>query len=58
MVPSNETDPVNLVKQTIEKAKELRLVLADDDRAFCIFDTDINPSKNIQIKKSYRISTK
>ena len=46
VVPGNETDPVNLVKQTIEKSKELRLVLEDDDRAFCIFDTDVNPNKN------------
>ena len=51
VVPGNETDPVNLVKQTIEKVKELRLVLEDDDRAFCIFDTDVNPSKNVQIKE-------
>jgi len=58
VVPGNETDPVNLVKQTIEKAKELRLVLEDDDSAFCIFDTDVNPSKNIQIKQAIEIAQK
>lgn len=56
VVPGNETDPVNLVKQTIERAKELRLVLEDDDRAFCIFDTDVNPSKNIQIKEAIELA--
>lgn len=56
VVPGNETDPVNLVKQTIEKVKELRLILEDDDRAFCIFDTDINPSKNIQIKEALKLA--
>ena len=56
VVPGNETDPVNLVKQTIEKIKELKLVLEDDDRAFCIFDTDVNPSKNIQIKEAIKLA--
>ena len=56
VVPGNETDPVNLVKQTIDQAKELRLVLEDDDRAFCIFDTDVNPSKNTQIKEAIKLA--
>lgn len=56
VVPGNETDPVNLVKHTIEKVKELRLILEDDDRAFCIFDTDINPNKNKQIKESIELA--
>lgn len=52
VVPGNETDPVILVKQTIEKSKELKLDLNNDDRAYCIFDTDINTRKNIQIKQA------
>lgn len=56
VVPGNETDPLNLVKQTIERAKELRLVLDDDDRAFCILDTDVNPSKNTQIKEAIELA--
>lgn len=51
-VPGNETDPSNLVKQTIERVKELGLNLDDDDRAFCIFDTDIDIRKNKQIKEA------
>lgn len=39
VVPGNETDPVNLVKQTID-----------------IFDTDINISKNVQIKKAKELA--
>ena len=49
IVPGNETDPVNLVKQTIQKAKELELDLKGEDRAFCVFDTDVDPQKNLQI---------
>ena len=55
-VPGNETDPVNLVKQTIQNVKELKLDLDVDDRAFCIFDTDINPRKNIQIKEAIALA--
>lgn len=57
-VPGNETDPVSLVKQTIEKIKESRLVLEDDDRAFCIFDTDVDPSKNTQIREAIELAQK
>ena len=56
VVPGNETDPVNLVKQTIQKSKELRLDLDEDDRAFCVFDTDVNPSKNAQIKEAIELA--
>ena len=56
VVPGNETDPVNLVKQTIEKSKELRLVLEDDDRAFCVFDTDTNSKKNSQIREAIKLA--
>ncbi len=55
-VPGNETDPVNLVKQTIVKVKELGLDLNEDDMAYCIFDTDINPEKNIQISNAINLA--
>ncbi len=54
-VPGNETDPVNLVKQTIQSVRELKLDLDTDDRAFCIFDTDVNPQKNIQIREAIEL---
>ncbi len=55
-VPGNETDPVNLVEQTIDEVKESRLNLEDDDRAFCVFDTDVNSSKNSQIKAAIKLA--
>lgn len=56
MVPGSETDPVNLVKQTIQEVKKLGLDLNEDDRAYCIFDTDNNTSKNSQIKEAVMIA--
>ena len=58
IVPGNETDPLNLVKQTINAIKNKGLDLNDDDKAFCIFDTDINPIKNKQIKEAVKLSRK
>lgn len=55
-VPGNETDPLNLLKQTIASIKENGLDLTDDDRAFCIFDTDINPEKNKQIREAIELA--
>lgn len=52
LVPGNETDPLNLVRQTISSIKDNGLDLKDDDRAFCVFDTDTNSSKNSQIKEA------
>lgn len=56
MVPGSETDPVNIVKQTIQEVKKLGLDLNEDDRAYCIFDTDNNTSKNSQIKEAVMIA--
>ncbi len=58
VVFGNETDPVHLVNQTIKKKNDLGLDLETDDRAFCIFDTDIDPRKNIQIKEAIEIAHK
>ena len=49
LVPGNETDPINLVNKTIIKVKELGLNLEENDRAYCIFDTDLDERKNMQI---------
>ena len=56
VVPGNETDPVSLVKQTIKESNKLGLILDEDDRAFCIFDTDVNPQKNDQIKLAIELA--
>lgn len=55
-VPGNETDPINLVKQTIRKVRELALDLNDDDKAYCVFDADINKEKNIQIQNAVKLA--
>lgn len=58
IVPGNETDPVNLVKQTIQKKNELGLDLDADDRAFCIFDTDTKMQKEKQIIEAINLASK
>lgn len=55
-VPGSETDPINLVKQTIKKSSQLGLSLKEDDMAFCIIDTDTNPQKNQQIKEAVELA--
>lgn len=55
-VPGNETDPINLVRQTIRKVRELALDLNDDDKAYCVFDADINKEKNIQIQNAVKLA--
>jgi predicted small metal-binding protein len=57
-VPGNETDPINLVKQTIKQVKSLALVLSDDDMAFCVFDTDTTIEKNKQIDVAIKLAKK
>ncbi|MBQ7790583.1 MAG: RloB domain-containing protein [Bacilli bacterium] len=58
IVPGNETDPVNLVKQTIQKKNEIGLDLDADDRAFCIFDTDTKIQKEKQIIEAINLASK
>lgn len=55
-VPGNETDPENLVKQTIKKVKDLDLDLESDDKAYCIFDTDTKKRKNSQIDMAIKLA--
>ena len=58
LVPGNETDPINLVNKTIVKVKELGLNLEENDRAYCIFDTDLDERKNMQIIKARKLAKK
>lgn len=57
-VPGNETDPVNLVKQTIFAIEANGLDLKSDDMAFCVFDTDGDDSKNEQIALAMSLANK
>lgn len=58
VVPGNETDPVNLIKQTLYKAQSLALNLLEDDKAYCIFDTDAKKDKDKQIIKAINLANK
>lgn len=51
----NYTDPLNLVKMLIEEMKKIGVDLSDGDRAYCIFDTDIEPIKNTVIKEAKKL---
>lgn len=53
----NYTDPVNLVKMLIEEVKHLDLDLKDGDKAYCVFDTDVNPDKNEAIKEAKSLAS-
>lgn len=55
-VHGNETDPVNLVKNTITDIKSYGLNLKTDDVAFCVFDTDTDPIKNRQIENAKKLA--
>ncbi len=55
IVYGNETDPINLVNQTIKKIKDLELDLTYDV-AYCIFDTDVDKNKEKSIEEAISIA--
>lgn len=54
----NNTDPLKLVKMLIKEIDELKLDLQDDDVAYCIFDTDVDPNKNKIIEEAIQLAQK
>lgn len=54
----NNTDPLKLVQMLIKEIDELKLDLQDDDIAYCIFDTDIDPNKNKIIEEAIQLARK
>lgn len=54
----NNTDPLKLVKMLIKEIDELKLDLQDDDVAYCIFDTDVDPNKNKIIEEVIQLAKK
>ncbi len=54
----NNTDPLKLVKMLIKEIGELKLDLQDNDVAYCIFDTDVNPNKNKIIEEAIELAKK
>lgn len=54
----NNTDPLKLVKMLIKEIDKLKLDLKDDDVAYCIFDTDVDPNKNKIIEEAIQLAKK
>lgn len=54
----NYTDPLNLVKMLIDEIKKLELDLDNGDMAYCVFDTDMNSSKNNVISEAKKLASK
>lgn len=54
----NNTDPLKLVQMLIKEIDELKLDLQDDDIAYCIFDTDIDPNKDKIIEEAIQLAKK
>lgn len=54
----NNTDPLKLVKMLIKEIDNLKLDLQDDDVAYCIFDTDVDPNKNKIIEEAIQLAKK
>ncbi len=54
----NNTDPLKLVKMLIKEIDKLKLDLQDDNAAYCIFDTDVDPIKNKIIEEAIQLAKK
>lgn len=52
----NNTDPLKLVKMLIKEIKYLNLDLNNGDVAFCVFDVDVDTSKNKIIKDAIKLA--
>lgn len=46
----NATDPINIVRNTVKKAREEELSSKDGDLAISVFDLDVDESKRAQLK--------
>lgn len=54
----NYTDPTNMVKSLIKEINDRGLNKNDNDKAYCVFDTDIDSKKQLQINEAYKLSKK
>ena len=52
----NDTDPVNIVKNTLSRAKAEELVYKQGDMAVSIFDLDVDVTKKEQLQEAKEIS--
>lgn len=54
----NYTDPFHLVKILISEIKRIGMDLNNGDKAYCVFDTDMDYQKNDIIKMAKELATK
>lgn len=52
MVPGNETDPENMMKQLLKCGKKLGFDTRNDDRMFCVLDIDLSNTRVKQINEA------
>lgn len=52
----NDTDPLKLVKNLNNEIKKLGLDLKNGDKAYCVFDVDVNPQKNKIIEEAKKLA--
>ena len=56
--PGNYTDPVHMASALKKACQEHGLGAEPGDKAFCLVDTDVNPSKNSQLARADSMSRK
>lgn len=54
----DDTDPIKLVLKLIDEIDKRDINLKNGDIAYCVFDTDMDINKNIQIKEAIKIANK
>lgn len=52
----NYTDPFHLVKTLISETKRIGMDLDDGDKAYCVFDTDVDYQKNDIIRQAKELA--
>lgn len=54
----NYTDPLNLVLMLIDEIKKIGMDLSDGDKAYCVFDTDMDLNKNFIICDAKKLASR
>lgn len=54
----NHTDPINLIEVLKTKMERMEINHLNNDKVYCIFDTDTDIKKDKEIKKAYSLAQK
>ena len=54
----NYTDPLNLISSLANEIKKMGLDLKSGDKAYCVFDVDINNSKDVVMDRARKVAYK